>query len=205
MQEKKKRSNIFQPLAICRRLFSFVMDYLIPRGLKRVITTSHSLRQGSTPVPMVSAKANVKRVEFQQAHYKLTEDLGSWTRAPAQMQERKEERNMFVGSNSDNNNNKTVSSFEEEERVRKMKGKSVSVGISSSSSSSSSGSSSSENLRPVVEAEEVKLPNRPVRQRQVRPLFDVAVNINEKSDAFIRSRKEAMRRNYVSSEVESTY
>lgn len=33
------------------------------------------------------------------------------------------------------------------------------------------------------------------RQRQVRPLFDVAVNINEKSDAFIRSRKEAMRRN----------
>ncbi|PON52875.1 hypothetical protein TorRG33x02_307200 [Trema orientale] len=195
MQEKKKRSNLFQPLVICRRLFSFIVDYLIPRGLKRVITTSHSLRQGSTPVPMVSAKTNVKRVELQQAHYNLTEDLGSWTRAPAQIQEHKEEKNMFVRSNSDNNNNKTVSSFEEEERVRKMKGKSVSV----------SSSSSSENLRPVVEAEEVKLPNRPVRQRQVRPLFDVAVNINEKSDAFIRSRKEAMRRNYMSSEAESTY
>lgn len=185
MQEKKRRSQLFQPLVIFQRLFSFIIDNLIPRGFKHEITTSHSLRQISNSVPMVSAKPGVKWVELQQA---CNGPSQAQIHEAAQIHEHIiEEKITFVGSNDNDNNSKTVSNFEEEERIRKMKGKSV---------------CSSEMLTPVVERQEVKLPNLPLRQRQVRPLFDVAVNINEKSDAFIRSRKEAMRRNY-SSEAET--
>lgn len=49
----------------------------------------------------------------------------------------------------------------------------------------------SENLTLAVEAEDMETRKPPLRQ--VRPLFNVAMSINEKSDAFIRSRKAAMR------------
>ncbi|KAM6558592.1 hypothetical protein CsatA_027831 [Cannabis sativa] len=183
---QKKKSNLFQPLVIFFRLFSFIMDSLIPRGLKRVVTTSQSMHhQASTVVPMVSSKPNMKRVELQpQAHYiNHSDDFGSsWAEATrpkiqksAQIYEHSEDEDesnnyeLFVDSKIN---------FEEEERKRIRKGKSVTVELE--------------------KPEDVKLPNCPPRQRQrqVRPLFDVAVNINEKSDAFIRSRKEAMRRNF---------
>lgn len=51
----------------------------------------------------------------------------------------------------------------------------------------------SEKLTLAVEAD-METNKAPVRQ--VRPLFNVAMSINEKSDAFIRSRKAAMRGSY---------
>uniref|UniRef100_A0A803NR97 Uncharacterized protein n=1 Tax=Cannabis sativa TaxID=3483 RepID=A0A803NR97_CANSA len=135
------------------------MDSLIPRGLKRVVTTSQSMHhQASTVVPMVSSKPNMKRVELQpQAHYiNHSDDFGSsWAEATRPKIQKSAQLYQHSEDEDESNNYELF-------------------------------------------VDNVKLPNCPPRQRQrqVRPLFDVAVNINEKSDAFIRSRKEAMRRNF---------
>ncbi|EXB39316.1 hypothetical protein L484_025011 [Morus notabilis] len=181
MQENK--SKLLLPLKICQRLLSFIVNNLIPRGLKRV-TTYHSLHQASTTVPMVAAKLNDNECNsgFKvQVHYIKNDNFSSNDKLQEHEEENsvqaqtKEEKPILTITAPESVPTKVLSvrDVEEEERIRKMKGKSI------------------------ISTEEMTLPSPSLRKRQVRPLFDVAVNINEKSDAFIRTRKEAMRRNYM--------
>lgn len=86
-----------------------------------------------------------------------------------------QEPNITVGPTPRSGPKKTVSvkGSDEEEDRRKMKGKSI----------------ASENLKLAIEGEELK-----GTPRRLRPPLSVAPNINEKSDEFIRSKKEAMNR-----------
>ncbi|GMN48732.1 hypothetical protein TIFTF001_017903 [Ficus carica] len=181
----EKKSNLLLPVKICQRLFNFIINSLIPRGLKQV-TTCHSMRQASTAVPMVTPKPNDNECDHSfkvQVHHYNKNDSFSLNDTLHEHDEvnlvqaktgEVEPICAIAAKESAPAEVHSVRDEQEEERIRKMKGKGICT------------------------SEEMTLPNPPpLRRRQVRPLFDVAVNINEKSDAFIRSRKEAMRRHYI--------
>ncbi|PQQ16809.1 hypothetical protein Pyn_08804 [Prunus yedoensis var. nudiflora] len=207
MQEK---GNPSQPIGICHRLITFIMNSHIARSLVKRVTLGHPIPQDLQPVIPAASPDGAGQTMYLQAlqspenesvfeiqiHYKQTdEDLEeSWTQVDklgpieraeeAEIQDKgpREVKLISTATSQEKEPKKSLSIEDvgelEKEKNNKKKGKGVISG---------------EKLTLAMEVEdEISR----LGLRRVRPLFHVAPNINEKSDAFIRSRKEAMRRNY---------
>ncbi|VVA14043.1 PREDICTED: CICLE_v10024153mg [Prunus dulcis] len=209
MQEK---GNPSQPIGICHRLITFIMNSHIARSLVKRVTLGHPIPQDLQPmIPAADPNGAGQTMCLQalqtpenesvfeiQIHYKQTDEdfEESWTQVDklgpiertkeAEIQDKGPQEvnsKLISTATSQPKEPKKSSSIEdvgelEKEKNKKKKGKGVISG---------------EKLTLAMEVEdEISR----IGLRRVRPLFYVAPNINEKSDAFIRSRKEAMRRNY---------
>ncbi|XVE73195.1 hypothetical protein DITRI_Ditri11bG0097900 [Diplodiscus trichospermus] len=76
----QKKENDFQRLGICHRLFNFILDSLIGRGLK-CVTSGHPVPQDSTNQGPLDeyAKLNGEDDSIVKIHFKQTEELDCWT------------------------------------------------------------------------------------------------------------------------------
>lgn len=219
MQEK---NNHFLSLGICQRLFNIVKNILIVRGLKRVTMGGHPPPPGSTNVPLVNDSNfmnGVGSMEDQQPMngalgkssgddlgdeipilFKVAEELGIWTPV--------DELGYSVHISEENIPTDTGSQAsplkdQTEENIygngSEIEGKSsVEISIIDTKGKSLS--------MKDIEAEEAKKKQKeevePTEATQmeapltrVMPRFSgVLANINEKADAFISSRKEAMKK-----------
>ncbi|KAA8550909.1 hypothetical protein F0562_002593 [Nyssa sinensis] len=57
---QKKDTNSFQPLGICHKLFNFIMNSIIARGLKR-ISTGRPASHDSTELPIQESSRNAEK------------------------------------------------------------------------------------------------------------------------------------------------
>lgn len=209
MQEK---GNPSQPIGICHRLITFIMNSHIARSLVKRVTLGHPIPQDLQPmIPAANPNGAGQTMYLQalqtpenesvfeiQIHYKQTDEdfEESWTQVdklgPIERTEEAEiqdkgprEVKLISTATSQAKEPKKRLSIEDEGELEKEKEK--------NNKKKGKGVISGEKLTLAMEAEDEM---SRLGFRRVRPLFHVAPNINEKSDAFIRSRKEAMRRNY---------
>lgn len=212
MQEKKKHSLL--PLGICHRLFTFIMNSLLAKSLvKRVTLSSHHPmppQDSSNGVvsmddqqPLVPRKPNgAEHVYLQQArhtpqddsgyeiqvHYKQTDDGDST------MRNNSTATHKVSSSNSIQEVKPVFTSASQAEDPKRSLSIAAGAELEKQKDNKKKGMMLMSNEKSTLamvdeEVERSKLPSR-----RARPLFYVAPNINEKSDEFIRSRKEAMRR-----------
>lgn len=210
MQEKREQ---WQPLGICHRLITFILNSVIARSLVKheTITSHHPKPQGSTngvvsmedQQPLVPNRPNgVESVYLQQAqhtpddnsgfeiqvHYKLIDDDDSKMRNAAGSHKFSSSRSLeevkpiftSVSQAKDPKRSLSIAHVAGLEKEKDNKKKGIML-------------MSKEDATLAMVGEEDESSKRPTLRR-TRPLFSVAPNINEKSDEFIRSRKEAMRR-----------
>ncbi|CAN6558557.1 unnamed protein product [Malus baccata var. baccata] len=193
MQEKLNRT---EPTGICHRIFTFIVNSLVGRLLVKQVTLGHPMPDQDEQ-PMIPA-ANPNGVETMdlhearqtpekdsglqiQVHYKQTDDgFESWTHIDKLGDPVKANVSEHKG------NLKKVLSIKDVPKPDKEK----------SSMKKGKGVMGSEKLTLAMEMEDDDKGSKIALRRRVRPLFHIAPNINEKSEAFIQSRKEAMRRNY---------
>ncbi|KAM7254035.1 hypothetical protein ACFE04_031717 [Oxalis oulophora] len=198
MQDMSKDS---QALGICQRLFYFFMDNLMVRGLKRItfgkpVTEDHHL---SLLNPKDDPNFDI-RIQFKQTERlavgndripnirnkgnsdKITEELPCEMKIP-----------LVNGIEANDINSDfrpsgpTKIDTADEDKIRR-KGKGVNL---TSDKINAEGKKKASHLTfLVVQPEELNARS----PRRIKPLLDVAANINEKSDAFIRSKKEKMSR-----------
>lgn len=185
------QNNFFKPLGICRRLLNFIFNNLISRGFKPIakVLDMNCLRKelGSFEEKQPMFVINPHEQEIVQ-NQPLDETFFNASSSQSHTKEisgssieeiRTEQLEGNVRTSTHIEGPKKVLGFidmKKDEKKSKKKGKII-----------------SEKLTIGLEVDEMKS-KPPIRQ--VRPLFNIASNINEKSDAYIRSRKEAMRRNY---------
>ncbi|KAK9984111.1 hypothetical protein SO802_033636 [Lithocarpus litseifolius] len=243
MQEK---NNQFFPLEICQKLFNFIFDSLIARGLKRVTLGNPLPHQGLIKVPpglgsmeeqqpIYGAKLNrASRVskspvglgsEIQVQFLETEDELENWTAVDELGSSvHVSEQNGPIDTaaqtqlvNSDEKEIPLVEVFDvsngksqiQERNVSQTQGKSSKeVEIIFTAAGQARGPKKSISMKDMTEEEKRKQKGKNIvdesltiidpeaTQIKPRPRFSVVPNINEKSDEFIKSRKEAMKRNY---------
>ena len=244
MQEK---TNQFFPLEICQKLFNFIFDSLIARGLKRVTLGNPLPHQGLIRVPpglgsmeeqqpIYGAKPNgassVSKSpvdlgsEIQVQFLETEDELQNWTAvdelgssvhvseqngpidttAQAQLVNN-DEKEIPLVEVFDVSNGKSLSQIQER-NVSQTQGKSSKeVEIIFTAAGRARGPKKSVSMKDMTDEERRKQKGKNIvdesltiepeaTQIKPRPRFSVVPNINEKSDEFIKSRKEAMKRNY---------
>lgn len=192
MQEKLNRT---EPTGICHRIFTFIVNSLVGRLLVKQVMLGHPMPDQDEQ-PMIPP-ANPKGVETMdhheasqtpekdsglqiQVHYKQTDGFESWTHIDKLGDPVKANVSEHKGNLTKVLSIKDVPKPDKEKNSMK-KGKGVMGG---------------EKLTLAMEIEDDDEGSKIALRRRVRPLFHIAPNINEKSEAFIQSRKEAMGRNY---------
>ncbi|KAF3436344.1 hypothetical protein FNV43_RR23436 [Rhamnella rubrinervis] len=254
MQEKN--NSYLQPLCVCRRLFNFIINNLIPRGGFYKVTTSldHPLpAQSSTDQAYHGMNHPDDSDSAILVHHKETDDLEHWTPVDSL------DSSLYFSDHEDSTVNSGDAQEEEitnlgttqkkaqvlhDEQIKETSAVLQEVSSSTITFSNNGGNllvqgkdpkevdatftainrkrssgtekmmgtikdlvkkekngrknkqpkNMREKLTLAVEADQELETTPPVRQ--VRPLFNVAMSINEKSDAFIRSRKAAMKNSY---------
>ncbi|PRQ26194.1 hypothetical protein RchiOBHm_Chr6g0291921 [Rosa chinensis] len=219
MQEKRKH---WQPLGICHSLFTFIMNSLNARRFVKhvTITSHHPTPQGSSnevvfvedQQPLVPNRPNgVESIYIQQAqhtpednsgfeiqvHYKQTDDDDSKMRNSS-------DSHKLSLSKSLQELKPIVTGVSQAKDPEKCLSIADAVGLEKEKDNKKKGIMlmSNEKFTLAMVGEEDERSKLPLMR--ARPLFYVAPNINEKSDEFIRSRKEAMRRSQ-SLELPKTY
>lgn len=222
MQEK---NNHFLSLGNCQRLFNIVKNILIVRGLKRVTMGSHPPPPGSTNVPPVDDSNfmnGVGSMEDQQPMngalgkssdddlddeipilFKVAEELGIWTPVDelgysvhiseeniptdtgSQAPPLKDQTEENIGISNYGNGSEIEGKSSVEISIIDTKGKSLSM---KDIEAEEAKKKQKEEVEPT-EATQMEAPQTRLR------FSGVLANINEIADAFIRTRKEAMKKN----------
>ncbi|KAL9435821.1 hypothetical protein AB3S75_021980 [Citrus x aurantiifolia] len=211
MQEKN--NSHFNALGICQRLFNFFRNSLIARGLKHV-TLGQSPPQGyDSSIP---AKSNGELMVHRKDHetskqnsgseiqvlFKQSEELESWTPVDPIAPKISVQAGNKIGSEQrPSARKKEIPLLPLEKTEQRLRGKrsdhvvpepNITVGPTPRSGPkktvSVKGSDEEEDRR------KMKGKSIAIDKFKKRPPLSVAPNINEKSDEFIRSKKEAMNR-----------
>ncbi|KAJ4727538.1 hypothetical protein OWV82_000620 [Melia azedarach] len=213
MQQKNKNSS---SLGIFRRVFNFFLDNLLARGVKRV-----TLGQQHDALSHASSPVNAEMMVLHQDHENPNNDLGSEIQVHFKQYEELEPRTQvdkFANSSHAHMHSRDKAEAEREKKnvskeppARKnkelpldvdhpqlqgrggarLRGAKRTIGLKESTEEEQRKSIPNETLTLAIQEEEVKR-----TPRRFRPLLvNVPPNINEISDEFIKTRKEAMGRN----------